>query len=151
MHHDFIKSLRNIVEESAVPRASIVEEAKGLRPRDVTRQGNIVVLDFTEGGRYLIINGVFTTVYRNTIISKAATVLGFAAKKVEDKKFKANADSPKPASTSNGGRHMLVPFAMEDGGRIGAHEQVALRKFAEYAVAKDRLPHRLAHAPPRYP
>ena len=55
---------------------------------------------------------------------------GFAAKQVEDKKFKTNADSPKHV-VAHGGRHTFVPFAMEDGGRIGAHGQAA-----KYAVAK---------------
>ena len=55
-------------------------------------------------------------------------------------KFKTNADSPNPVSVSHGGRHTLVPFAMEDGGRIGAHGQVVHRMLAEYAVAKGKLP-----------
>jgi hypothetical protein len=71
MHNGLIKTLRGIVEESGVvPKASIVEEARGLRPGDFTRLGDIVVLDFAEGGRHLIIYGVVTTVYRNSALSK---------------------------------------------------------------------------------
>jgi hypothetical protein len=107
-------------------------------------------MDFAEGGRHLIINGVVTTVYRNTILSKASTVSRFAAKYVDDKTFTTNVDSPMPVSTSHGGRHMSVaPFAMEDGGGIGAHGHTTLRMLAEYAVAKGRLPPRPARAPPR--
>jgi hypothetical protein len=109
-------------------------------------------LDFDEGERPLIIDGVVTTVYRNTILSKATTVPGFyTAKHVEDKKFKVDGDSPRPVSTSHGGRHMMVPFAMEDGGRIGAHGHDALWMLAEYAVAKGRLPPMPERAPPPLP
>ena len=37
---------------------------------------------------------------------KVATMPGFAAKQVEDKKFKADGDSPKPVAAAHGGRHM---------------------------------------------
>ncbi len=50
MHHGLIKTLRGIVEESRVPKASIVEEARGMRPDDRSRPGDLVVLDFAEGG-----------------------------------------------------------------------------------------------------
>ena len=40
----------------------------------------------------------------------------------------------------HGGRHMFIPFAMEDGGRIGAHGHAALRMLAKYAIAKGKLP-----------
>ena len=46
MHHGLIKTLRSIVEDSGVPRASIVDEARGMRPDDRTRPGDLVVLDF---------------------------------------------------------------------------------------------------------
>ena len=78
--------------------------------------------------------------YRNIIISKVSAIPRFAVKQVEDKKFKADADSASPVSTVHGGRHRLIPFAMEDGGRIGAHGLVALRMLAEYAVTKGKTP-----------
>ena len=40
---------------------------------------------------------------------------------------------------------------MEDGGRIGAHGQAALRMLAEYAVAKGKLPPLPARAAPLLP
>ena len=51
-----------------------------LGPRDATRHGDIVVLDFAKSGRNLIIDGVVITVYRNNIISKVAAVPGIASK-----------------------------------------------------------------------
>ena len=68
MHHGLIKTLRNIVEEARVPKSSIVEKVEGIRPDDCTRPGDFVVLDFAEGGRHLVINGVVTTVYRNSVL-----------------------------------------------------------------------------------
>ena len=136
MHHGQIKTLRGIVEEYGVPKASIVEEARGMRPDDRTRPGDLVVLDFAEGGRHLIIDGVVTTVYRNSILPKVVAIPGFAAKQVEDMKFKTDKDSPNPVSTTHGGRHMLIPFAMEDGGWIGAHGQAALRMLATYRIGR---------------
>jgi len=50
-----------------VPKASILEQARGLRQDDRSRPGDLVVLDFADGGRHLIIDGVVITVYRNTI------------------------------------------------------------------------------------
>ncbi len=115
MHHGLIKTLRGIVEEFGVPKASIVEEAMGMRPEDRTRPGDLVVMDFVEGGRHLIIDGVVTTVYRNSVLPKVAAILGFAPKHVEDRKFKADQDSLSPVSINHGGPHKLVPFAMFEG------------------------------------
>ena len=56
-----------------------------------------------------------------------------------------------PVSVSHGGRHTLVPFAMEDGVRIGAHGQAILRMLAEYAVAKGKMPPLPARVAPLLP
>ncbi len=80
MHHGLIKTLRRIVEDSGVPKASIVEEARGMRPDDRTRPGDLVVQDFAKGGCHLIIDGVVTTIYRNCTLFKVASTLGYAAK-----------------------------------------------------------------------
>jgi len=151
MHHGLIKTLRGIVEEFGVPKASLVEETRGLRPSDCTRPCDIVVMDFAKGGQHLIIDGVVTTIYRNSVLSHVAIVPRFATKQVGDSKFKADEDSHNLVSTTNGGRHRLVPFAMEDGGRIGAHGQVALTMQVEYAVAKGRLPPHPSRASPLLP
>ncbi len=71
----------------------------------------------------------------------------FAAKKV-DTKFKADQTSANPVSTANGGRHMFVPFAIEDGGMIGANGHVVLRMLVEHAVSKGKLPPRPRNAAP---
>ena len=62
MHHWLIKTLRGIVEEARVPKASIIEEARGMRPDDYTRPGDLVVLDSAAGGRHLVIDGVVTPI-----------------------------------------------------------------------------------------
>ena len=139
MHHGLIKSYRHIVEEARVPKAAIVEEARGLRDGDATRLGDLVVLDFNAPGRHLVLDGVVTTVYRNYILSMVATVPGFAAKQVEYTKFKVDMTSTHPISAAYEGRHTFEPFAMEDGGRIGAQGQAVLGMLAEHAVAKGRL------------
>jgi hypothetical protein len=72
MHHGLIKVLRGIIEEVGVPKAAIVEEARGLRPGDASRPGDIVVLDFLDAGRHLVIDWVVTTVYRNSVLDKVA-------------------------------------------------------------------------------
>ena len=102
MHHDLIKVLRGIIEEAGVPKASIVEEARGLRPSDASRPGDIVVLDFSDARRHLIIDGVITTVYRNSVLDKVVSIPGYAAKLVEDRKFKKDADSPQPVAVAAG-------------------------------------------------
>jgi hypothetical protein len=109
-----------------VPKACIVEEARGLRPDDRSPTCDLVVLDFADGGRHFVFDGVISTVYRSTILPKVAVIPRFAAKQVEDMKLKADADSLHPVSSLHGGRHRLIPFAMEDGGRIGAHGHAAL-------------------------
>ena len=105
-------------------------------------------MDFAKGGRHLIIDGVVTIFYRNTVLQKVAAIPRFAAKQAEDKKFKANADSSHPVAARHGGRHKFIPFAMEDGGRFGAHGQAALRMLAEYAVAKGKIPPMSSRAAP---
>ena len=110
-----------------------------------------MVLDFAPEGKHLVINGVVTSVYRNSILSRIAAVPGFAAKQAEDMKFKVDADSPKPVATANGGSHTFVPFGVEDGGRMGAHAHVALRMLDEYAVSKGRLSPYAKHMPPPPP
>jgi len=92
MHHGLIKTLREIMEECGVPKACIVHEARGMRPGDQSRPTDIVVVDFAAAKRHLIIDGVITAVFRNSILSKVTTIPGFAAKQVEDRKFKVDED-----------------------------------------------------------
>jgi hypothetical protein len=57
----------------------------------------------------------------------------------EDKKFYADKTCERPIAKIHGGRHTLVPFAVEDGGRLGAHAQSFLRTLAERAVRQGRM------------
>ena len=119
MHHMLIKAQRGIIEESGVPKAAILEEARGLHPRDAIRPRDIVILHFAAEGRHLIFNGVVTTIYRNSIMMRVAAVPGYEAKLVEDKKFKADANSFRPAAVVASGRDAFVPYAMENVGTVG--------------------------------
>ena len=61
MHHGLIKTLRDIAEEAGVPKATIVEEARGLRADDASRHGDLAVMDFYTACKHLIIDGVVNT------------------------------------------------------------------------------------------
>jgi hypothetical protein len=67
-----------------------------------------------------------TTVYRNTILKNASTIPGFVAKQAENRKFTADRASTRPIATIHGGPRILVSFAMENGGRFGAHVHALL-------------------------
>jgi hypothetical protein len=84
------------------------------------------------------VDGVVTTVYRNTRPRETGDIPGYAAKLVEDRKFYADKTSERPVARIHGGLHTLVPFAVEDGGRLGAHAQALLRMLAERAVREGR-------------
>ena len=135
MHAGLVSIIVAILLMAGVPKSSIILEKKGLMPCDHTRPGDIVALDFFGLGRHLVIDAVVSTVYRNTILSKTITIPGYVAKLAEDKKFKADEKSPEPISSKHGGDHVFVPFAMEDGGTLGAHALALLKRLAEYAVA----------------
>ena len=105
----------------------------------MTRPGDIVVLDFHAPGRHLLLDGVVTTVYRNTRQRETGEIPGYAAKLVEDRKFYADKTSGRPVARIHGGLHTLVPFAVEDGGRLGAHAHAFLRALAERAVEQGRM------------
>ncbi len=100
----------------------------------------MVALDFFADGKHLVIDAVVTIVDRNTVLDKVATTPGCAAKHAEDKKFLADRTSKQPTSAHHGGPHVLVSFAMEDGGRLGAHAHALLRTLATWALAKGRTP-----------
>ena len=104
----------------------------------MTRPGDIVILDFYAPGRHLLLDGVVTTVYRNTRQRETCEIPGYAAKLVEDRKFYADKTSERPVPRIYGGLHTLVPFAVEDGGRLGAHAQAFLQTWAERAVGQGR-------------
>ena len=81
-----------------------------------------------------------TVPYRT--LQQVSIVLGYAAKQAEDRKFYTDKSSVEPVASIHGGPHVLVPFALEDGGRLGAHAQALLRSFATLAIEKGRRPPR---------
>jgi len=140
-HAGLVGVIKAILRESGVPEAAVVLKARGLRAMDSSRPGDVVALDFFADGRHLVIDAVMTTVYRNSVMEKVTTVPGFAAMQAEDRKFLADRTSRQPISATHGGPHILVPFAIEDGGRLGAHAQALLRALAASALARGRTPH----------
>jgi hypothetical protein len=84
------------------------------------RPGDDVVLELFAKGKNLVIDAVFTIVYCNTVFQKVAYVLGHATKHAEDRNFLAGKSSAEPIAAIHGGPHIRVPFAIEDGRRIGA-------------------------------
>ena len=139
-HASLVGFIKSILKEAAIPDASVVLEARGLRIMDRSKPGDIVALDFFADGRHLVIDAVMTTVYRNTVLEKVATIPGYASKQAEDRKFLADRISRQPISVIHGGPHILVPFAIEDGGRLGAHAQALLRALATTTLTKGRSP-----------
>jgi len=139
MHAGLISSLQKVLHEAGVPTSTMLTEARGLRGKgDYSRSGDIVVLDYHAPGRQLLLDGVVTTAYMNTRQREAREILGYAAKLMEDKKFFADKISERPAAMIQGGRHTLVPFAVEDGGRLGAYAHAFLRSLAERIVRQGR-------------
>ena len=96
-------------------------------------------------GKHLLLDGVVTTIYRNTRHRETMTIHGYASKLVEYKKLYADKISERHVAKIHGGRHTLVPFAVVDGGRLGAHAQSFQRSLVERAVhqcRKSRTPSR---------
>ena len=99
----------------------------------------MVVLDFYGlAGRHLVMDAVISTVYRNTILS-TSLIPGNVAKLAEDKNFKADDVSSQRVSCKHGAwrscsRYRVLPFAMEDGGSLGAHAHALLKTPAEHAA-----------------
>jgi hypothetical protein len=80
---------------------------------------DIVVLDYYALGHHLLMDGVVTAAYMNTKQRETGEIPGFATKLVEDMKFYyADKTSERPVDMIHGGKHTLVPVAIEDGGRM---------------------------------
>ena len=113
---------------------------RGLRTADATRHGDLVVLDFFAEGKHIVIDAVVTTVFINTTLYRVATIPGYAATYVEEKKFLSYKNVAEPIDAIHGGSQVLVRFAVEDGGRLGVHTQGFLRVMATVALEKDMRP-----------
>ena len=87
-------------------------------------------------GRHLVIDVVLCTVYRNVTLAQTCSIPGYAAKMAEDRTFYNDKKSSHPVSSNYGGGHVFVPFAMEDGGTLGAHALALLKQLAEFAVSR---------------
>ncbi len=96
---------------------------------DATKPDDVGVLDFFAEDRHLVIDAVVTTVYRNTAIRGVASIHGNAAKHAEDRKPLVDKSSVELIAAIHGGPHVLVPFAIEDGGRLGAHALAYLKPW----------------------
>jgi hypothetical protein len=58
----------------------------------------------------------------------------------DNKKILADMNSTEPIVSIHGGQHVKVPFAIEDGGRLGAHALSLLRALTTVAMEKGRRP-----------
>jgi hypothetical protein len=139
MYAELITCIKKALQETEVHTPTARIEARGLRgDEDRSRHRDIVVLDYIAPGKQLQLDGVVTTVSRNTRMSETTTIPGFATKLVEDKKLYTDKTSERPVTAIHRGRHTLILFAMEDGGRLGAHAQSFLCFLARRAVHQGR-------------
>jgi hypothetical protein len=102
------------------------------------RPCDILVLDCYAPRHHLLLDGVVTTAYRNTRQRETRESPGFVAKFVEDRKLYADKTSERAVAKIHGGKHTLVSFAIEDGGRLGTHAQAFLRRLVERVVRQGR-------------
>jgi hypothetical protein len=140
MHTGLVWVIPSILKVVEIPDMAVVTKARGLRSSDDSRPRDVVVLDFFAEGRHLVIDTFVTTVYINIIIQRAASIPGYAAKQAEDRKLLADRTFAQPIASVHGGPHVLVPFAIEDGGRLVAHALARMRALATIALEKGRRP-----------
>jgi hypothetical protein len=147
MHDGLVGVLTSIIKDVGVLETVVVKEAKGLRAADASRPGDVEVLEFFSEGRHRVIDAVVTTVYRNVILKHASSIPDYPAKQVQDRKFNVDRASSQPIATIHGGPHVLVPFAIEDRGHVGAHALALLRALAIVALDKSIRPSPLHTGP----
>ena len=111
------------MKESGVPASRIVTELNGLRPRDQTRPGDVVARGFFGEGQHLLVDVACTTVWGNSDFSVNRSTPGNAAHEREKNKFTTDEKSSRPVSRFFRGDHVLIPFVMEDCGRLGDQGQ----------------------------
>ena len=100
----------------------------------------MVWLQFLGPGQHLLIDVSITGVYRDAVLDDVSRVPGFAAKAREDAKLDdEDFRSASPVSQCHGGRHRLVPFVLEEGGRFGDHALALLSEIAELGAQAGKL------------
>ena len=127
-------------------KKDIVLEVSNLRAAgDKTRPGDVVRLNFLGPGQHLLIDVSITGVCRDAavLLKDVSRIPGrFAAKAVEDD-AKLDEDfsrSSSPVSQCHGGRHRLVPFVLEKGGRrFGDHALAILSEIADIGAETGKL------------
>ena len=67
--------------------ASELVKARGLRAADRSMPSDVVALDFFADGRHLVVDVVVTTMFKNTMLQKVASIPGYATRQAEDRKF----------------------------------------------------------------
>ncbi len=75
-HAGLVGVIKTIMREVCVMDAALVMEARGLRAADRSRPGDVLALDFFADDRHLVIDAVVTTVYKNIVLEKVATIPG---------------------------------------------------------------------------
>ena len=103
----------------------------------------MVWLHFLGPGQHLLIDVSITGVYyRDAVLDDVSRIPGFAANKArEDAKLDEDFRSASPVSQCHGGRHRLVvvPFVLEEGGRVGDHALALLSEIAELGAQAGKL------------
>ena len=121
MHRGLAYVVARLLRQAGAAKTDIVFEVSNLRAGDKTRPGDVVWLHFLGPGQHLLIDVSITGVYRDAVLDDVSRIPGFAAKAREDAKLDEDFRSASPVSQCHGGRHRLVPFVLEEGGRFGDH------------------------------
>ena len=104
-----------IMIEAGASKHDLAWELPGLRPGHADRPGDVVWKDFYGESRHLVVDCCCTSVRRDEI-EEHFDVPGYAARVAEKRKFDNDDASSRPVRTDG---HTLVPFVVEDGGRLG--------------------------------
>ena len=121
MHRGLAYVVARLLRQAGAAKTDIVFEVSNLRAGDKTRPGDVVWLHFLGPGQHLLIDVSITAgVYRDAVLDDVSRVPVFAAKAREDAKLDEDFRSASPVSQCHGGRHRLVLFVLEEGGRFGS-------------------------------
>ena len=139
MHRGLAYLVAMLLRQAGPAKTDIVFEVSNLRQGDKTRPGDVVWLNFLGPGQHLLIDVSITGVYRDAVLKDVCRIPGFAAKAVEDAKLDEDFRSSSPVSQCHGGRHRLVPFVLEEGGRFGDHALAILSEIADLGAETGKL------------